>query len=117
LWTNIIHAVNKALLYSAYKNDSKEELMDILLALSKCIDEVRGVYYNVNESKTDKGYYPFESLKTIYSIVENLSRSEMNEQQRRDAHEQIIANWQIMRKTFLPEFDRSVPTQFDAILN
>ncbi len=117
LWANIIHAVNSALLFADDKNDSKNDIKEILLALSKCIDEVRGVYYNVNETKTEKGSYPFESLKNIYSIVENLGHSEMNEVQRKEAHEKITSNWQIIRKTFLAEFDRSMPTFSDTIRN
>jgi hypothetical protein len=117
LWANIIHAVNKALLYSVYKNDPKNELTEVLLALSKCIDEVRGVYLNVNETKTEKGYYPFESLKNIYAIVENLGHSEMTESQMKEAHEKITANWQIIRRTFLAEFDRSAPSVADTIEN
>ena len=115
LWSNLIHAVNKALLFVEYQNDSPAKLQEILLDLSKCIDEVRGVYFNVNESKTNKGFYPFESLKSIYSVVENLGQTEMNATQRKEALAQIKENWQIIRRTFLAEFDRSEPSRADAL--
>lgn len=115
LWSNLINAVNKALLFVKYKNDSPAKLHEILLDLSKCIDEVRGVYFNVNESKTEKGHYPFESLKSIYSIIEKLSQTEMNEAQRKEALEQMKEHWQIIRRTFLAEFDRSEPSRADTI--
>jgi hypothetical protein len=117
LWTNIIDAVNKSLLYAEYKNESKLERMEILLALSKCIDEVRGVYTNVNETKSNKGYFPFESLKSIYTIVEELGKSNKSEEQMKEAGEKIKHHWQIIRKNFLAEFDRSVPTRSDTILD
>lgn len=103
------------MIFAENKNGTPGQLQEILLDLSKCIDEVRGVYYNINESKTEKGYYPFESLKNIYQIVEELGRSAITDVQRKEAHDKIAANWQTIRKTFLPEFDRSVPTYPDTI--
>ena len=114
LWTNIIHAVNRAILFTEFKANSPQDQVDVLLALSKAIDEVRGVYYNIHQSKTKKGLYPFESLKTIYKIIEELNPNEWHPEQMKAANMKIKHHWQIIRKVFLAEFDRSEPTFKDV---
>ena len=115
LWNNMIHAVNKAILYTEHRIEPEKEYMEVLLLLSKAIDEVRGVYYNINESATDKGSYPFESLKSIYKIIEHLGKEDLQEKELKEAHDKISQHWQTIRKTFLAEFDRSEPTFADPI--
>lgn len=117
LWTNMIHAVNKALLFTEHRVEGDKEYLETLLLLSKAIDEVRGVYYNIDESKTNRGYYPFESLKGIYTIVEGLGKENTSEAEFKAANDKIKAHWQVIRKTFLAEFDRSEPTFTDTIKN
>ncbi|HZV71116.1 MAG TPA: hypothetical protein VFG10_16290 [Saprospiraceae bacterium] len=114
LWANIIHAVNEAILYTKHRNEPEKEYLKVLLDLSKSIDEVRGVYYNVRKSKTDKGLYPFESLKIIYGIIEELGPGELTTEQMKEANLRIKDHWQTIRKTFLAEFDRSEPTYRDT---
>ena len=110
LWGNIIDAVNKAILFTEHRHESQKEYLKVLLDLSKAIDEVRGVYYNIKQTKTSKGLYPFESLKTIYSIIEALGPGDLSEQQMTEANAKIKTHWQTIRKVFLAEFDRSEPT-------
>ncbi len=117
LWVNMIHAVNKSILYTEFRVETEKEYLEALLLLSKSIDEVRGVYFNIQETSTDKGYYPFESLKSIYTIVEQIGTKDFNEAQLRDANAKIRDHWQTIRKTFLMEFDRSEPTFADTINN
>jgi hypothetical protein len=115
LWINMIHAVNKAVLFTENYGDREKDLPDVLLVLSKVIDEVRGVYFNINESRTEKGLYPFESLKRIYSIVEEVGKKEPNAAEMKEANAKIRSHWQTIRKTFLAEFDRTEPTFKDLI--
>lgn len=117
LWVNMIHAVNKSILYTTYRVEPEKEYLEALLLLSKSIDEVRGVYFNINESATDIGSYPFESLKRIYNTIEQLSPGKLDEEELKMANVKIRAHWQVIRKTFLTEFDRSEPTFADTIGN
>ncbi|MEP6795943.1 MAG: hypothetical protein ABJB16_16565 [Saprospiraceae bacterium] len=114
LWANIIHAVNKAILYTEYRIEPQKEHLKVLLLLSKSIDEVRGVYYNIHQTKTEKGLYPFESLKTIYKIIEELGSHDLNADQLKEANLKIKNHWLTIRKTFLAEFDRSEATVTDT---
>ncbi len=115
LWVNMIHAVNKAMLFTEGKGDRIKDYPETLLLLAKTIDEVRGVYFNIKESKTEKGFYPFESLKSIYMIIDELGKKEMNEEDNKIANAKIRMHWQTIRKTFLAEFDRTEPTFSDTI--
>ena len=103
------------ILYTEFRVETEKEYLEALLLLSKSIDEVRGVYFNIQETSTDKGYYPFESLKSIYTIVEQIGTKDFNEAQLREANAKIRDHWQTIRKTFLREFDRSEPTFADTI--
>ncbi|MGB4846548.1 MAG: hypothetical protein WBP41_01450 [Saprospiraceae bacterium] len=114
LWANMIHAVNKAILYTEHRIEPQREYLRVLLLLSKSIDEVRGVYYNIHQTKTEKGLYPFESLKSIYKIIEELGSHDLNPDQLKAANLKIKDHWQTIRKTFLAEFDRSEPTFMDT---
>ena len=89
-------------------------VMDVF-ELSKSIDEVRSVYENLNETDMQTGQYPFESLKTIYKIIESLGYGELNSKDLQIEREKIRNNWKQIRQTFLAEFDRSEPTVFDVI--
>jgi len=115
LWGNMIHAVNRAILFTDHRVDQDKEYLETLLLLSKVIDEVRGVYSNINEVAEDKGLYPFESLKRIYTIVEEIGSAEQRAEKWQEANAQIVMYWQKIRKTFLAEFDRSEPTFTDTI--
>jgi ABC-type uncharacterized transport system ATPase subunit len=115
LWGNIINAVNKTILFTEHRIEPEKEYLEILLLLSKSIDEIRGVYCNIGESQKEKGYYPFESLKSIYAIIEEAGRNGMKDEDMQLANEKIRAHWQTIRKTFLAEFDRSEPTFTDTI--
>ncbi|MGB3226932.1 MAG: hypothetical protein WBB02_03075 [Saprospiraceae bacterium] len=113
LWGNLIYSVNKAISYTQNQNNSKEKYLDVLFELSKSIDEVRSVYKNLDEGEKQTGHYPFESLKTIYKIIESIGYGELDPQKLKKERTTIQANWKQIRKTFLAEFDRSEPTVFD----
>ncbi|MCC6753262.1 MAG: hypothetical protein IT266_04675 [Saprospiraceae bacterium] len=115
LWSNMIHAVSLATIYTQKQTRTEDDYYKCLLALSKVIDEVRGVYTNIGESHKHLGSYPFESLKTIYDIVQKLPPSAQDEKEWAVAAQNILNNWKVIRKTFLSEFDRSAPTIYDAL--
>lgn len=113
LWGNLIHSVNIAISYTYNQNNSQENYLEALFELSKSIDEVRSVYKNLDEDEKQIGHYPFESLKTIYKIIESLGYGEMEGKQMEIERQKIRSNWKQIRQTFLTEFDRSEPTVFD----
>jgi hypothetical protein len=115
VWSNIVHAVNKAILYTEHRYDMDKEYVEVLLLLSRSIDEVRSVYQNIDETRTHKGLYPFESLKSIYTIVEKLKGDQITAAELQHANAEIKAHWQTIRKVFLAEFDRTEPTFSDTI--
>jgi hypothetical protein len=117
LWGNLITSVNQALLYTYNQNNSREKYFEVLFNLSKSIDEVRSVYKNLNESEIQTGHYPFESLKTIYKIIETLGYGDVDSKEMEVVRLKIRNNWKQIRQTFLAEFDRSEPTVFDAIVD
>lgn len=114
LWSNLIESVNSAIQYTQLSNPEKEEYEKTLILLSKSIDEVRGVYKNIDENESSIGHYPFESLKSIYSIISELGFKEISPEKRIDASKHIKHNWGNLRRTFLREFDRPEPTVFDS---
>lgn len=114
LWTNLISSTQQAFQYTHLKNPGEDEYHETLLHLSISIEEVRGVYCNLKETSNTDGHYPFESLKKIHEIITELNFGESDELKSKEARKQIAFYWKNIRKTFLAEFDRPVPTVFDS---
>lgn len=114
LWSNILHSVNEARQYTYRKVTTEDMYRHNLLNLSKSIDEVRSVYKNLGESKTDTGYYPFESLKCIYATIENLGYGGIDPSKAEAARMELDHYWKNFKETFLWEFDRPEPESFNT---
>lgn len=114
LWSHLILSVNTALEFTQKNSSSQEDLGKTLLLLSVSIDEVRGVYRNLNIDSDGTGYYPFESLKSIYNIIKELGYGETDKATLEEARVHINHNWINLRKTFLLEFELPEPTVFDS---
>lgn len=114
LWSNLIISVNTALEFTHKKTTTQEDFGNALMLLSVSIDEVRGVYRNLNTEKDGTGYYPFESLKSIHKIIQELGYGETDRSKLKEARKHINHNWINLRQTFLLEFDRPEPTVFDS---
>ncbi|MEX6689702.1 hypothetical protein QTN47_19510 [Danxiaibacter flavus] len=114
LWTNIIGSVNAAIQYTNFTETTDKQYCEILLQLSRCIDEVRGVYKNLGEKKNEIGYYPFECLKEIHKLVSELGYGKLDATKSKDARERIKHCWKDLKVSFLSEFDRSEPTVFNS---
>lgn len=85
-----------------------------MVTISKSIDEVRGVYKNLDETKNNIGLYPFESLKEIHKIISDLGFGALDTDKSTEARKHIRHNCGNLRRSFLSEFDRSEPTVFDS---
>lgn len=114
LWTNLLTSVNTAIQYTCMKETDEQQHNSTLILLAQSIDEVRGVYKNINESAEGVGYYPFESLKHMHSIILKLGHGHLDHSKAAEAREQLKKEWGEVRRSFLYEFDRSEPTVFNS---
>ena len=114
LWTNLITSVNSAIQYTHLIDPSDKQFGETLVLLSKSIDEVRGVYKNLKETKDDIGLYPFECLKEIHDLVSKLGYGKIDKAEATKTRRHIRHCWKDLRKSFLSEFDRSEPTAFHS---
>ncbi|HMS65614.1 MAG TPA: hypothetical protein PKD83_10215 [Ignavibacteria bacterium] len=114
LWTNLIISVNTAIEFTHQNPSTQKEYGNTLMLLSASIDEVRGVYSNLNIKQDGTGYYPFESLKSIHKIISDLGYGNTDKEKQGEARKHIYHNWKNLRQTFLLEFDRPEPTVFDS---
>lgn len=114
VWSNILQSVNAARQYTYRKESTEDQFRLILLDLSKSIDEVRSVYKNLGESKTNVGFYPFESLKIIYTTIENLGYGKLEEEKANATREELDHYWRNFKEVFLWEFDRPEPESFNT---
>ncbi len=110
LWSQLVRSVNGAIQYTFDDSPNMRQQADALMQLSVAIDEVRGVYMNVGESGGNVGLYPYEPMKSIYSVIHNLGYGQLDPATRKQARENIVRHWQSIRTAFLSEFDRAEPT-------
>lgn len=114
LWSNILNSVNEARQYTYRQTTNEDEYRRILVVLGKSIDEMRSVYRNLGESKTNTGYYPFESLKIIYQIFFDLGFGNQDARKSAQTREQMDHCWKNFKEAFLWEFDRPEPESFNT---
>ncbi|MBN1942675.1 MAG: hypothetical protein JW849_05205 [Phycisphaerae bacterium] len=111
LWSNLIEAVHSAICYTRIEHPIEEQYLTTLIKLSTAIDEIRGVFCNLGENNSKVGLYPFEPIKNIYLLIENLSFGDRHKScDSEKCHEQIFALWKDVRKEILKEFDREEPS-------
>lgn len=110
LYGDIILAIAQARQYTYAEDREESEWEDSLVALSKAIDGVRSVYYNLEESEQNTGLYPFEPLKEIYQAILQCPPN-CDEAHRTSIRRLIDSKWKDVRHRFLDEFDRSMPTK------
>jgi hypothetical protein len=111
MWSSLVEAVYCALQYCQIQNPTEEQHRAVLIKLSVAIDEVRGVFRNLPDPTTPRGFYPFEPIKDIYRLLTDLGSGQCPAG--RDAttcYAQIFALWKDVRDEILKEFDREIPT-------
>ena len=114
LWTKLIVSVQDSIQYTHLQQPGIEEYSVTLKNLSIVMEEIRGVYKNKFETNENIGIYTFESLKDIYNQISNLGYGQMLSEDQKKSRDEIIKCWKTLRKTFLRELDRSVPTYIDS---
>jgi hypothetical protein len=111
LWSSLVEGVHCALQYCELQSPTEEEYRAVLTKLSVAIDEVRGVFRNLPDPSADRGLYPFEPVKNIYLLVEDLGFGQQcGGCASQKCYKQIFALWKDVREEILKEFDREVPT-------
>lgn len=107
IWPTVVEAGRKAIEYPNIKNPTEEQFRDVVLTLSYSIDYLRMLFKNV------KGFYPVESIKTIYQEF-NKIRDTYKFKNPDNARDRISTLWHQARDSILEEFDRVIPTNYDA---
>lgn len=107
IWPKLVETGRAAIEYTQIENPSENQYRDIILGISVSIDHLRMLFKNI------EGYYPVESLKTIYEEFDNIrvTRKFKNPEKARN---RISILWHQARDSILEEFDRVVPTEYIA---
>ena len=111
LWSDAVASVQSAFRYTCTPAPSQLHYSQTLSNLATTIEQVRGVFKNVDEVAGTGRLYPFEQLKLIHSAIFELGYGEdASEDLRQAARLQITRCWKPARAPLLLEFDRSTPT-------
>lgn len=111
LWSTLIKAVQKANQYTYIECPTRDQYSETLCCLSAAIEEIRGVFINLVEKNRNISLYPFEPVKDIYGLIDDLGcDKKLTEAEKKDARNKIFALWRDVREELLKEFDREIPT-------
>ncbi|TFG00271.1 MAG: hypothetical protein EU541_02735 [Promethearchaeota archaeon] len=107
IWPKLAETGRKAIEYAEIENPTEDQYREIVLAISVSIDHLRMLFKNVG------GYYPVESLKSIYEEFDKI-RDIKKFKNPELARDKISTLWHQARDAILEEFDRVIPTQYIA---
>ncbi len=110
IWFQLVDAVQDCMFYTKIDNPTHQQHLEVLKKMSASIDGVRCVFENLPNRNGEQSLYPFEPLKNIYMIIENIGVSTLSEGERSNKHNQLFKLWRDVREEFLKEFDRDLPT-------
>lgn len=120
-WSNLVKAMNNAILYTRNEEPEKKEYFEMLSSLRVAIDEIRGIYKNVGERPGEHGLYPVSPILDIYQKVEKLNSfgklPQDEVQRRKDIGESFFDIWKSVRGKILSELDRPDATEADTSRN
>lgn len=115
LWRTVLNAVHSARSYTLLSDPSEKDHRQVIEALAIALDEVRGLFRNLPVEGTPRGWYPFEPIRDMLHVVEDLGWGSAATSARRSAaREQIDEFWPLVRDPMLVEFDRDIPTEHHA---
>jgi len=116
-WSNLVKAVNSAILYAQNPAPEKKEYFDVLMSLRVAIDELRGIYRNVGEESGYHGLYPVSPILDIYNAIKEMNKfrplSATEMKQHEDLSGKIFDKWKDVRRVLLSEIDRPYLTESD----
>lgn len=114
LWSQLVDAVQ----YTHMEAPTQAQYAAVMKKLSAVIDEFRSVFRNLDEARNvpDSGYFPFESIRTIYHLVGDLGYgATFKADQAADTRREVIQLWRRLRQPLLREFDRQKPSKTDIV--
>ncbi len=116
LYTKLVVSVQEAIQYTNLDCPSQERFVSVKMSISTIIDEMRGVFINVGESDKETGLYPFESLKDMFTIIDQLGYgSQVTQESAISAHSELVfKRKEVDRTHFLLECPRGHPIQPDS---
>ncbi len=107
IWPKVVKSGRLAIEYTYLKGSNSEQFNKVILSLSSSIDHLRMLFKNIGE------FYPVESIKSIYEEFDRI-RDSMKFENPEGARNRISGLWHQARDAILEEFDRVVPTKYDA---
>ena len=115
LWKTVLGAVHSARSYTVLSEPSEKDYRQVIEGLAIALDEVRSLFRNIPVEGKPRGWYPFEPIRDILRVVEDLGWAPAATKARRDAaRDQIDEFWPLVREPMLAEVDRDVPTEHHA---
>ena len=107
IWPRVVKSGRLAVEYTYLKSPNQEQFNKVILSVSSSIDHLRMLFKNIGE------FYPVESIKSIYEEFDRI-RDSMKFENPEGARNRISGLWHQARDAILEEFDRVVPTKYDA---
>lgn len=111
LWRQMITAKNALIAYTHNPAPTKQDFSEAIMELSLAIDQMRGVYRNVGESRDAIGRFPFEPLHDMRRTMEELKWKDPAEARREKARAEIDQAWNVLRWKFLHEVSAPFPDE------
>jgi hypothetical protein len=71
-WSDLVTVVQSSVQYTYITSPTQEDYGTTIVAVTRAIDEVRGIFKNLRERPGQIGLYPFESLKDIKRALDDL---------------------------------------------
>jgi hypothetical protein len=120
LSSKIVDAFEGAVQYTHIARPTQQEFGKALGELSAAIELLRSVFSNYGETTEHQGLFPFESLKLIHGEIGKLGfylpsmgNSAMLPKAKL-ARSSIINHWKKLRRHYLNECARGLPTSTDS---
>lgn len=111
-WRNIVKAKSALFAYTQREAPSREEYFEAFCAISESLDNMRAVYANVGETKSQIGLYPYAPLhdmrRALQAIEPETGRT-ITAEDRKLARDAILQAFYALRETFLEELDLEAP--------
>ena len=107
IWPKVVESGRLAIEYTYLKSPNSEQFNKAVLSLASSIDHLRMLFKNIG------GFYPVESMKSIYEEFDRI-RDSMKFENPEGARNRISGLWHQARDAILEEFDRVVPKKYDA---
>ena len=113
-WRQIIESKSALFTFTHLEQPSAEQYLDVFCRLSETIDNMRVVYRNVGETRSQIGLYPYSPLHDMRRVLQALDprkNEEVTADQRKLARDAILQSFYALRETFLEELDLEEPSE------